>query len=145
MTSEARASAEPGALPRWTLALLLGAAGVAGLIASLSRPLPIGPVSLPGSIEADTSTSPATRGQEAVVVERAPAAGQLVPALIDVNTAGVDELQLLPGIGEVRARAIVRAREDDGPFGSVDELQRVSGIGPKTVERLRPLVRTGGD
>jgi comEA protein len=58
---------------------------------------------------------------------------------IDVNAATADELTALPGIGPVRAAAIVRLREERGAFGSVDELLDVKGIGPVTLERLRPL------
>ena len=55
---------------------------------------------------------------------------------IDVNTAGVRELSLLPGVGPVLARRIVSNRERLGDFGSVDDLARVHGVGPKTIERL---------
>jgi competence protein ComEA len=63
---------------------------------------------------------------------------------IDVNVAGPDELIALPGIGPVRADAIVRLREERGGFGSVEELLDVKGIGPVTLERLRPLAVVGG-
>jgi competence ComEA-like helix-hairpin-helix protein len=59
---------------------------------------------------------------------------------VDVNTACRIELETLPGIGQVKATAIVSYRERFGPFGSPDDLQRVSGIGPKTVERLKPYI-----
>lgn len=58
---------------------------------------------------------------------------------INVNTAGVDELQRLPDIGVVKAQAIVAARAT-APFQSVSDLDKVKGIGPKTLERLRPFV-----
>jgi len=61
---------------------------------------------------------------------------------IDLNSASVDELRTLPGIGPALASRIVDERERRGPFATSDELQRVSGIGPRTVERLRPWVRT---
>lgn len=59
---------------------------------------------------------------------------------IDVNSADVQALQAVPGIGPSRAAAIVREREAHGPFASVDDLTRVKGIGPKTVEALKPFV-----
>ena len=62
-----------------------------------------------------------------------------VAAAIDINRAGVEELQKLPGIGPVKAKAIVDTREKK-PFQSVDDLRRVPGIGPKTLEQLRPHV-----
>jgi competence protein ComEA len=65
-----------------------------------------------------------------------------VPAvqLVDVNTAAVDELVALPGIGPKKAQAIVDDRAKRGRFPNVEALDRVKGIGPVTVERLRPYV-----
>jgi len=57
---------------------------------------------------------------------------------VNLNTASVEELMLLPGIGPRRAEAIIADRQQRGPFPAVDSLVRVRGIGPKTVERLRP-------
>ena len=59
---------------------------------------------------------------------------------IDLNTADVALLTTLPGIGEVKANAIVRYREANGPFSSIEALLDVSGIGPATVEAIRDLV-----
>lgn len=63
------------------------------------------------------------------------------PARIRVNTASAEALTALPGIGPARAAAIVETRRRDGPFQRVEDLQRVPGIGPQTVERLRNLVQ----
>ena len=57
--------------------------------------------------------------------------------VINLNTADVYELQRLPGIGEKRARAIVDYREENGPFQSVEDLTRVSGIGEGILAGLR--------
>ena len=62
---------------------------------------------------------------------------------IDLNTAGETALATVPGIGPRRAAAIVADREARGPFASVDDLDRVRGIGPATVEKLRPFVTVG--
>jgi competence protein ComEA len=59
---------------------------------------------------------------------------------IRLNTATVDELQGIPGVGPVTAQQIVAFREQNGPFRSVDELDAVPGIGPKRLEQLRELV-----
>ncbi len=56
---------------------------------------------------------------------------------IDLNSATAAQLEMLPGIGPAKARAIVEDRTRNGAFGSVEALDRVVGIGPKTVERLR--------
>ena len=52
---------------------------------------------------------------------------------IDLNSAGVDELQLLPGIGPAIAARIVEDREANGLFPDVESLTRVRGVGPRTV------------
>ena len=60
-------------------------------------------------------------------------------APIDLNRASVQDLQRLPGIGPKVARRIVDYREQHGPFGRLEEIAAVRGIGVKTVDRLRPL------
>ena len=61
-------------------------------------------------------------------------------ALVNVNTATSEELEALPGIGPVLARQIIDYRTAHGPFPTVDALDDVSGIGPTTLEEIRPLV-----
>jgi competence protein ComEA len=60
---------------------------------------------------------------------------------LDLNTATVDQLDALPGIGPVTAEAIVAWRTQHGAFSSVDQLGEVNGIGPTRLERLRDQVR----
>ena len=62
---------------------------------------------------------------------------------IDVNRAGVAELQRLPGIGPALAERILATRRAS-PFRDVDDLTRVPGIGPATIERLRGRVTVAG-
>jgi len=57
--------------------------------------------------------------------------------VVDINSAGPEELCSLPGIGPARAEAIMRWREENGPFGSVDELADIPGISAAMVETLR--------
>lgn len=59
---------------------------------------------------------------------------------LDVNVATVDELDRLPGVGPATAAAIVAHREQHGPFPTVDAIGDVRGIGPAKLEALRPLV-----
>jgi competence protein ComEA len=61
-------------------------------------------------------------------------------APIDLNTATVEQLDSLPGIGPVTAAAIVAWRDANGRFSSVDQLGDVDGIGPARLEKLRDLV-----
>ena len=71
------------------------------------------------------------------------AAGTL-SGVVNVNTASAEELQLLPGVGESRARAIVSARAARGGFRQVDELVEVKGIGTALLKQLRPFVAVSG-
>ena len=61
-----------------------------------------------------------------------------VGGLVNINTASADVLTALPGIGPSRAAAIIAGR----PYESIEDLERVPGIGPSTVEKLAPLVTT---
>ena len=59
---------------------------------------------------------------------------------IDLNSASVESLKSLPGIGDVKALSIVRYRQGNGPFSRVEDVLAVSGIGPATLEAIRELV-----
>lgn len=59
---------------------------------------------------------------------------------VSLNDATEAELQTLPGIGPSKAAAIVNYREETGSFQSIDELVNVSGIGEKTLEKLREYI-----
>ena len=59
---------------------------------------------------------------------------------IDLNVATVDDLKTLPGIGDVKAQAIVTYRTDNGPFPTIDSIVGVQGIGPATLASIRDLV-----
>ena len=64
------------------------------------------------------------------------------PVLLNINTASTEELQTLPNIGERMAKRIIDYRIQHGDFAGVDALQDVKGIGPKTIDKLRPFVDT---
>jgi len=59
---------------------------------------------------------------------------------ININTASAKELEELPGIGPVLAEKIVSYREANGPFKSIDELKKVSGIGEKRFQAIKDLI-----
>lgn len=59
---------------------------------------------------------------------------------INVNTATLEELVALPGIGEVIAKRIIEYRETHGPFRRPEDLLEVKGIGPKKLEKIKDLV-----
>ncbi|GMK41371.1 hypothetical protein PCCS19_44270 [Paenibacillus sp. CCS19] len=83
------------------------------------------------SIETVQSTSDAVGADSAVAS---------TDGRIDINHATAQQLDELPGIGPAKAAAIVADREANGPFRSVDDLDRVKGIGLKMIEKLRASV-----
>lgn len=116
--------------------------GVGPVMIDKLRPLvKVVPPAATVPVRADPELPPRVRAQapdEKTEPVRAPAVRKIQPGdpPIDVNAASPDELQRLPGVGPVMAGAIVAGR----PFRSVAELDRVRGIGPKTLDKLRPFV-----
>jgi competence protein ComEA len=78
-------------------------------------------------------------GGSGLLVTPTPPGGQLV----NINTATVELLDKLPGIGPTTAQKIVDYREENGPFTHVDDLLKIPGIGPSTMDGLRGLVTVG--
>jgi competence protein ComEA len=74
-----------------------------------------------------------------IEIDRAPR--QVETFQLDVNEAKWPELSVLPGIGEALARRIVESRDAQGPFADLEDLRRVRGIGPKTLEQMRSYLR----
>jgi competence protein ComEA len=66
--------------------------------------------------------------------------GTSVPALIDLNTADQTALETIPGVGPVTAAAILQFRAEQGSFTAIEQLLDVTGIGPATLEAIRPYV-----
>ncbi|MBN1560064.1 ComEA family DNA-binding protein [candidate division KSB1 bacterium] len=56
---------------------------------------------------------------------------------ININVASLDELQILPRIGPATAQKIIAFREKNGPFSTIEDIQKVSSIGPKTFEKIK--------
>ncbi|MBW6513848.1 MAG: ComEA family DNA-binding protein [Candidatus Syntrophosphaera sp.] len=63
--------------------------------------------------------------------------------IVNINSAGLEELCTLPGIGEVKAQAIVDFRTQNGPFTAIEDITKVKGIGPKTLEKIRHRLSVG--
>jgi competence protein ComEA len=81
---------------------------------------------LAGSVLAQTSAqAPAVKSEK-------------TPVLVNLNSATVSQLQMLPGIGAKTAERIVQYREKNGPFKKIEELMNIQGIGEKTFLRLKP-------
>ena len=68
--------------------------------------------------------------------------GTAAAARVNINTAGVSELDSLPGIGPVLAQRIVDWRTENGPFQTAEDLLQVEGIGPATLENLQNCIIT---
>jgi competence protein ComEA len=64
-------------------------------------------------------------------------------AAVDLNTASQAELESINGVGPSKAQAIIEYRKKNGPFKSVDELDKVPGFGAKTVDAVRKQVSVG--
>jgi competence protein ComEA len=80
------------------------------------------------------------RGAAAPAAEGAGAATGVPSGPVHLNTATLEQLDALPGVGPVTAQKILDYRQEHGAFGSVDELDAVPGIGPARLEQLRDLV-----
>lgn len=88
----------------------------------------------------------AARPPEAPRAIAAPVAETRAPAgPLDLNHADAAALEALPRIGPALARRIVEDRAANGPFESVDDLARVRGIGPATVDAVRALVQAASE
>lgn len=89
--------------------------------------------------------STAVTHMEPLAWEPPAAAAPAREGLVNVNTAGLEELMALPGIGEVRARAIIRDREENGPYRYPEHLIRVKGVGEGILAEILDQITTGGD
>lgn len=94
-------------------------------------------------VELVNLAAPVADGQQIVVPRRgaavvATASGAAGP--VHLNSATLEQLDALPGVGPVTAQKILDYRREHGAFGSVDELDAVSGIGPARLDELREVV-----
>jgi competence protein ComEA len=71
-------------------------------------------------------------------------AEEKLTGVVNVNTASAAELEMLPGIGASRAKALIEAREAKGGFKSLDDLLAVKGIGEASLAKLRPHLTLEG-
>lgn len=124
--------------PAWWIAygvlIGLGAAGLVLLLAAPRRGKPIELLPAPTQLEDETSA------------EILPTATVILPTLvfpININTATLEQLQQLPNIGPTLAQAIINYRDSHGPFTSIDQIQNVAGIGPKTFDGIQSLITVG--
>jgi competence protein ComEA len=102
---------------------------IVGIVAPPGQPAAMG-----SSISSEAASAPS--GETPRTDEKDSAPGSVV----DLNTATVEELDTLPGVGPVTAAAIIAWRDANGRFTSVDQLGDVDGIGPARLEKLREKV-----
>ena len=98
-------------------------------------------------LDALNLAAPLADGTQILVPRREASAGSetsvgggVTSSKVNINSASAEELEALPGIGEVIAQEILDYRTANGPFASVDDLLDVSGIGEVTLENIRDLV-----
>jgi competence protein ComEA len=96
------------------------------------------------ALSAHAQSAPPAPAHSAAPEARKPFAPPAVEGVINLNTATLDELTRLPGVGPSRAKAILEVRTKLGGFKKVDDLMRVKGIGRKTFRKLEPLLRLEG-
>lgn len=90
-------------------------------------------IEVPRKGEAATGSTPAT-------ASGTDAAATGTPATVSLNGSDQAALETVPGLGPVKAGAIVRFREESGPFTALEQVMEVSGIGPATFEQIRPFI-----
>ena len=119
---------------KWAAVAVLGSASLGGLYISLFE-------RERGSLAPVVSHAAAQAEGEPAAPTRSSSHALPLTCVIDLNSASAAELDLLPGVGPALAARIIAYRQEHGSFASVDQLDNVKGIGPRTLERLRPLVK----
>jgi competence protein ComEA len=80
----------------------------------------------------------------ASVAQAAESTASRLTGVVNLNTANADQLQMLPGVGEKRAHAIIEIRTSKGAFKKVEDITLVKGVGESLLERLRPHLAVSG-
>ena len=159
------ASSESGASGETVLVHVVGQVNAPGVVEIPTGSRVVDAIAAAGGATAEADTAAVNLARQAVDGEQVyvPAPGEVAPvpgagpapaggpgggdtsgtpgaASVNLNSAGSEELQTLPGVGPALAQRILDWRESNGTFGSIDQLQDVSGIGPVVFEGLRALV-----
>ncbi len=91
------------------------------------------------SVKRASTQDPIAQYIETIPVERQAEPIPSVVQTIDINSASAAQLELLPSIGPALSGRIIESRAVDGRFDRIEDLDRVPGIGPKTIEKLRAV------
>ncbi len=89
-------------------------------------------------------TAPAPDATENITFYEVPSSADIPIKPVNINTTDIEELMTLPGIGEVKAQAIIEYRQLYGGFVSPEEITEVAGIGPVIYDRIREYITIGG-
>lgn len=104
----------------------------------------LGSLSLLPALAAHAQSAPPAPAHGPAPEARRPGAAPAVEGVINLNTATIEELTRLPGVGPARAQAILELRAKLNGFKKLDDLMRVKGIGRKTFRKLEPMLRLEG-
>lgn len=91
-------------------------------------------------VETEMGADEPVMGETEQTKEREPQKESADQHIVHLNTATLTELMELPGIGQTYGLRIIEFRENNGAFTSVEQLMQVKGIGPKTLEKLKPYL-----
>lgn len=122
---------------KWVAVGVVFLAGIAGIAGVLWSRAPRTLLPLASVREEPVHPAPSARAPD----QAKPAPASVEKGTLNVNAATRGELELLPGIGPALAGRIIDYRQQHGPLRGMGDLDKVRGIGPKLIERLRPLVR----
>ena len=89
-------------------------------------------IHIPNLVEQESNFNNPQRSQPLLNIEE--------PILVNINTADLDTLVLLPGIGPSKAQAIINYREQNGLFMRIEDIQKVKGIGPGIFDSIKDLI-----
>jgi len=132
----------------WILILLL-VAGSSFLLGSSARPkattAPVtspAPTSQPTAIGDISSALQDTPPASDATIATSPSAiaPTKISGIVNINTGSEAELESLPGIGPSKAKAIIDYRQQNGPFVTIEDIEKVKGIGPKTFDSLKSKI-----
>ena len=88
-----------------------------------------------------TATTQTTTSSDSQTTQSSASSGQVAAgAIVNINSGSLSELDSLPGIGPAYAQRIIDYRTQNGNFTSIDQIQEIKGIGPKTFEKLKDLI-----
>ena len=88
-----------------------------------------------------SSETEETAEQESAAVESAAESSEAEnDRLVNINSANLEELKKISGVGDVKAQSIIEYREKNGGFKSIDEIKNIDGIGEKTFEKIKDKI-----